>query len=627
VTEEEWGALVERLERQAEANPSRYARKVLLFGLLGYAVLGAALLVLVGLAAGIAYLAATETLLIGKAIIPLAGLAWVIVRALGAKVDPPEGFALSASEAPALFEMIDDVRERVRGPHVHKVLIDGQFNASVVQLPRGLGLLGQRNYLILGLPYMQATSPEEFRAVVAHELGHLSRNHGRVSSWIYRIHATWYALLTALQQRPRLGTALFRGFFAWYQPRFEAYSFPLRRLHEFDADRAAADAAGAEPAATSLVTAVLGASYLDTEYWPRVYARAADEAAPPDVFRMLADGLPEARKHPRAAAWVDLALTRPTAPHDTHPSIAARIERLGLDTRTVVRAASAERNGMSAAQAFLGPLAGSVTAAIDIEWRSAVREQWRARHREVEEARARLAELDKQAQDQELPPEQATERYLLTEEVAGPEAALPLAEELLRRQPEDAPTVYAAGRLRLIQGDASGLELLERSMELDDEAIMPACETAFGFLVEQGRSEEAEAYKNRALARMQIVAAAQAERETTSEEDEFVRPDLPGEVVEKLRRSLAADYDVRRAYLVQKRVEHLSDELPLYIVLVIPKHPFRSAVFPKKDRPPLPERLVERIELPGGFRVIVPGPRNLLQKRIAAVPGAKVYER
>jgi hypothetical protein len=116
VTEEEWGALVERLERQAEANPSRYARKVLLFGLLGYAVLGAALLVLVGLAAGIAYLAATETLLIGKAIIPLAGLAWVIVRALGAKVDPPEGFALSTSEAPALFEMIDHVRERVKGP-------------------------------------------------------------------------------------------------------------------------------------------------------------------------------------------------------------------------------------------------------------------------------------------------------------------------------------------------------------------------------------------------------------------------------------------------------------------------------------------------------------------------------
>lgn len=303
MNEEEWGSLVTGLERQAEANPRRYARKVLLFGLLGYAVLGITLLILVGLAAVIVYLAATETVLIAKLLIPLAGLGWVIVQALGTKIDPPKGFSLSASDAPELHGMIDDMRRKVRGPRVDRVLIDGQFNASIVQIPRLLGLLGQQNYLILGLPYMQASSPDEFRAVVAHELGHLSRNHGRVSSWIYRIHATWWALLQALEQQRRLSTALFRRFFIWYQPRFEAYSFPLRRLHEYDADKAAADAAGAEPAASSLVTAVLNASYLDTEYWPHVYARANDEPRPPaGVFRALPQGFAEARKHPGADA-------------------------------------------------------------------------------------------------------------------------------------------------------------------------------------------------------------------------------------------------------------------------------------------------------------------------------------
>jgi Zn-dependent protease with chaperone function len=332
VNEEEWGSLVARLERQAEANPDRYARKVLLFGLLGYAVLGLALLLLVGLAVGIGFLALRSSLLLGKAIIPLAGLAWVILRALKIRLDPPEGFPVSRSEAPALIEMIEDVGRRVRGPSLHQILVDGDFNASVVQIPRGLGLLGQRNYLVLGLPYMQATSPDEFRAVVAHELGHLSRNHGRISSWIYRIHATWQSLLAALEERRRLGTALFRRFFSWYQPRFEAYSFPLRRLHEYDADRAAADAAGAEPAASSLVAAVLNGSYLDTEYWPRVYARANEEPVPPPgVFRALPEGLANARKHPRADTWIANALARPTAPQDTHPSIGARIERLGFE--------------------------------------------------------------------------------------------------------------------------------------------------------------------------------------------------------------------------------------------------------------------------------------------------------
>lgn len=54
-----------------------------------------------------------------------------------------------------------------------------------------LGVLGWHvNYLILGLPLMQAVSPEQFRAIVAHELGHLSRNHSRFAGWIYRVRLT-----------------------------------------------------------------------------------------------------------------------------------------------------------------------------------------------------------------------------------------------------------------------------------------------------------------------------------------------------------------------------------------------------------------------------------------------------
>jgi Zn-dependent protease with chaperone function len=624
VTEEQWGALVERLERQAEANPSRYARKVLLFGLLGYAVLGLALVLLVGLAIGVGFLAAKSTLLIGKAIIPLAGLAWVILRALRIRLDPPEGYSVSAQEAPALFEMIEEVRHRVRGPTVHEVLVDGQFNASVVQIPRGLGLLGQRNYLVLGLPYMQVTSPDEFRAVVAHELGHLSRNHGRVSSWIYRIHATWYSLLAALEERRRLGTELFRRFFAWYQPRFEAYSFPLRRLHEYDADKAAADAAGAEPAASSLVTAAVNAVFLDAEYWPGVYARANDELSPPNgVFHALPEGLSEARSHPRRDAWLANILARTTAPHDSHPSIGARIERLGFKPEEIARSAMAARNGSSAADAFLGSAAEAAANHIETQWRSAVRQQWAERHRQVEKERSRIAELEEQASTTELTPEDAAERCFLVEDVLGPEEALPLWEELLRRQPDDAPAVYAVGRLRLVQGDASGLELLERAMELNDEAIFPACEVAFNFLIEHGRSEDAEAYERRARARFSLLSAAQEERGVTSADDEFAAADLAPEALAQLRNRLAENTAVRRAYLVRKEVEHLAD-VPLYVVVVFPR---RSELFRREDDASLARRLVDAIELPVDFHVVVPGPRNPLRKRIAAVPGAKVYER
>jgi Zn-dependent protease with chaperone function len=57
-------------------------------------------------------------------------------------------------------------------------------NASVVQIPR-LGVFGwSRNYLTVGVPLLDAVTPEQFEAVLAHELGHLARAHGRFRTWI-----------------------------------------------------------------------------------------------------------------------------------------------------------------------------------------------------------------------------------------------------------------------------------------------------------------------------------------------------------------------------------------------------------------------------------------------------------
>jgi len=54
----------------------------------------------------------------------------------------------------------------------------------VVQSPRE-GIVGwPRNYLLIGLPLMKTLSVDQFEAVLAHELGHVARGHGKVSNWI-----------------------------------------------------------------------------------------------------------------------------------------------------------------------------------------------------------------------------------------------------------------------------------------------------------------------------------------------------------------------------------------------------------------------------------------------------------
>ena len=103
------------------------------------------------------------------------------------------------------------MRLQLKGPRFHHVLLVDDLNAGVIQRPR-LGVFGwPSNYLLLGLPLLEALSPEEALSVVAHEYGHLAGAHGRFEAFVYRLRRTW-SMLGQLAQawqgvatRPLLG--------------------------------------------------------------------------------------------------------------------------------------------------------------------------------------------------------------------------------------------------------------------------------------------------------------------------------------------------------------------------------------------------------------------------------------
>src|SRR4051794_37771665 len=157
--------LVERLEHEAEQAPGRYLLKLALLAGLGYAVLAVTLLCTLGaLAFMLLYL-----LLVRPAIDPymafpivILGVAsTVVLRALWIRFVLPEGHELQADEAPELRAEVERIREAVGAAPLHGIVINRDLNAAAAFVPRGLGLWGQRHYLILGLPLLQALDRRE----------------------------------------------------------------------------------------------------------------------------------------------------------------------------------------------------------------------------------------------------------------------------------------------------------------------------------------------------------------------------------------------------------------------------------------------------------------------------------
>ena len=288
MTNEDFIALVKRAEQAVESNPKGYRIRLLLFGLLGYVVIFGALLTLIFLVTGSVvaafYTSALFLLLVkSKLIFLFAVMAWILLKSLLVRFDKPDGFFLNRCDYPRLFDEIDKIRTELDALPIHQVILTPELNAAVVQTPR-LGVFGwQYNTLFIGLDLLMILSADQARAVVAHELGHLSHNHSRFSGWIYRVRVTWDRIMQAFAKQSGFGVGLMKKFFTWYAPRFTAYSFALARNNEYEADAMSAALTSKTAAAQALINVHVAAPYVNNHYWRSFFKKADEHPEPQEM--------------------------------------------------------------------------------------------------------------------------------------------------------------------------------------------------------------------------------------------------------------------------------------------------------------------------------------------------------
>jgi len=607
-------AMVVSLQEQAAADPGMYRVRVLLLALLGYGFLLGAVLVL-GLSAVVivVILFALRIAFFSRSLTgPLVDRMGMVSRALWVKIPTPEGTPLTAERSPVLFALIEEVRWEARCPKIHSVLVDPQFNASVVHVPR-LGVFGwPKHYLVLGLPLLRLLPLEEFKAVLAHEMGHVAGAHGHFGVWVYRQRKSWVSLLQRLEAEKKLEGSVFLAFSRWYAPLFNAHTFVMARAHEYSADALAARVASPRVAADALARLAMLHSWTGQVYFREIEKRSRKTPLPPpDLFGEMARR-GRALDPDTAAAQLAEGMAARTGVMDTHPSFSERLAALGESARVPAPFET------SAAEELLGPVLREIEDAHNRGWYESTLEAWKTEYAKAEHQRARMMELDAREVMAPLTPEDQWERACLCRVEDRAQEAEAIVEELVRTQPDFATARLAWGMILLARGTEEGLEHLDRAFELGRVDPRPACEAAHAYLLTRGRAAEAERFAIRYQEYQTKLAAAAAERENF-EIGDLMEHGLPEETIEALRAGLAEFPSVRAAYLARKRLKHFPESpfLLMGVELIGPKDEYKAQV----------EALGGRLKLPGPWLcaslALVP-PKLLTQ--LKEVTGGPFYQ-
>ncbi len=633
MSREQFEEYIHKLEAYSERNPSGYRLRVGLLAVLGYAYILFILLVVAALIVAVAIFAFTghhANIGVVKIEIALFVVACIILRSLWVRLEPPEGIRVTREQAPGMFRMIETISKKLAAPTPDVVLLTDEFNAAAQQSPR-LGVLGwQRNYLLLGLPFLFGVSPDELRSVVAHEMGHLSGNHSRFSGWIYRVELTWARLVLTFEETGGWANAIFSSFFKWYEPHFSAYSFVLRRANEFVADRCAVEAAGPDALKSGLVSTVVKGRYLSEKFWPAIYEKANNEPEPRDTpYKSMIPVLREGAPSDDAEKWLAQELREKTRYTDTHPSLSTRVEfAYSISGSRLAAGPAATPLGpleTTAAAFYLGPLADQLADRFDHDWRAAIAPIWAQRHAYAQESKQKLADLEQKSASGTLTEEEEWDRANWTEEFKGAAEAVPLYREIVQKQPDRAEANYALGKMLLELEDESGIPYIERAMSLEPTAVQPGCELVYGFLKHHERDEEADKYYRRYLDQDDLLTLAAEERRRITDKDALEPHGLAADDLEKIRAQIEAQLEVEKAYLARKTVRHLPEK-PFYLLGVEQSykwHQFRSEGAGAK----LVTKLAEVMEFPSDTWIIALDQNKSLGKRLRKIPYSLIYSR
>jgi Zn-dependent protease with chaperone function len=575
--------VVTEMEALNRRDPEGYRKKVGRFASLGFLVYAATLvfvLLLLALAVWIVVAGRIGGVSI-KLLFAVGFLAFVFLRALWIKVEPPEGRIVTEAEAPELMRELERIRKQIGAPPIHQVLINEDYNAFAAAAPKFL-VFGEQCYVVLGLRLMLTHPKEEVIAIVGHELAHHSRSHVRSGMREYRLEAMWRGVLYQLLEAGSVMVKPFLAFVKWYSPRFSAMSLVLRRQAEFEADELGAEATSKEAMAMGLVRLTVNGATVFAEQTKSIKEAVKRSEVPvAGVLQGLIDLSPPNPAKARDA--LVRGLRNETVFEDSHPSLRERTKAIGVSAdpskpeEVDALLAKLRPVDVSAAASFFGARLPALVREFDAKWIENAKEGWAEQHKQYEESRQTLQQFATR-DIEEVSEKEAVDWVQSHGHYHGGENTVGLAIRAAERFPQNGELQFFAGYALVERDDEAGVAYLERALELN-----PRLQTAVHSSLAEFRAARGESH----AAREASIAASQAEDAMIEKYNRLteIRPGdaySAGEVDAQERARLVGLFPqlkkVKAVYLVRRFDTTDPDTHVDLLVLIIARSAFMSEV-------------------------------------------------
>jgi heat shock protein HtpX len=237
----------------------------------------------------------------------------------------PPGPRVDEKDQPRLFRVIREVADQTGQRMPTDVYVAFEMNACVTERGGTMGM-GSSRVMSIGLPLLQYLTVPELKVLLTHEFAHYHGGDTKVGPWIYKTRSAIDRTVQSMGSNVPFMTKPFMA----YGNTFLRVTHAVSRRQEYLADAMAARIMGLEHFRNMSIKVAAGSQafriYGETEVQPAVNAGYL-----PPVLEGFGRFLSTSKVTDYMSKQLadELASPKPN-PYDTHPTLPARLEALGI---------------------------------------------------------------------------------------------------------------------------------------------------------------------------------------------------------------------------------------------------------------------------------------------------------
>lgn len=579
--------------------------KLTVFAMLGYVYIGVVVLLFIAITGGLVFFvleAPRGAYASFKLGIPIVFALYYIFRALAVRQHPPEQLEIQRHEAGPLFAMLDELKQRMNLRQLDKVFVTGEHNAFVLQQPHFLLFGLTKSYLFIGLPLLNSLNEQQVRALLAHELAHLSLKHGKKEAWIIYMRNAWFQLMKHLQEEDSFSVVLFRKFFNWYVPKLDQMMSELSRQQEFVCDAWAARMTSPSVAANMLCQIEVIDTYFNGDFrLQQLELAKSDERPPQDLLSRFQQNIAHVLTSEQFETMLneryEYQIEDEQRLYATHPTLKERVEALGVDQSQL------EFDYRHSSAWLLGDAELQATRTLNSEWRESVKQYWKLQYDQYHEAVENERQLHALQQKRMLTGDEHWTYLRALDYLYGDEKTEPQYALFVENYPDLRGGLFQYGRILLNRDDEAGIDYMERAIRGERHKYMypltmDGLKMLYHFYERRDDQDNMKQIDERFGQHMNRLEVDYKERHEFNANETYLPHQLDEEQLTILLEQLEQIEFVRKAYVA--RIQTTYSLQPAYILGVVFELPLFSL---RNQIPKLVRKLNDELFFPDSLLV------------------------